>query len=164
MKPEDNTKQPRGCNPEAVRNGNNKHLQITEQDQQCKPKQRFVTKGDALGRGEFLISYLSHKKGERGVPRKLRQFAVSENGEIFISPLLLSPWGGISAFVDEVALAIEGVRILAPLSWAKANYPEHAKLLQDLEMKIRESLSSVSIVPDENDCQVTAREGQTNGK
>jgi hypothetical protein len=163
MKQKDSTKQPRGCNPEAVRSGNNKHLEITEQDEQCKPKQRFVTKCDALGRGEFLISYLSHKKGKKGVPRKLRQFAVSEDGEIFISPLLLSPWGGISAFVDEVALAIKGVRILAPLSWAKANYPKHAKLLQDLEMKIRESLSGTFIFPAENVGQGTAKEGQANG-
>ena len=123
-------------------------------------KQQFVTKDNPLGRGEFLIGSLCRPKG---LHRNLAKFAIRGDGEIFISPGLLSPWAGISAFVDQVALAIEGVPILAPLLWAKANYPKHAKMLKSLEMKIRKSVSSVFIFPDENARQVAAKEGQANG-
>jgi hypothetical protein len=123
-------------------------------------KQQFVTKDNPLGKGEFLIGSLSRAKG---LHRNLVKFAIRGDGETFISPGLLSPRAGISPFVDQVALAIEGGPILAPLSWAKANYPEHAEMLHHLEMCIRESVSNVFIFPDGNARQVAAKEGQANG-
>jgi hypothetical protein len=123
-------------------------------------KQQFVTKDNRLGKGEFLIGSLSRPKG---LHRNLVKFAIRGDGEIFNSPGLLSRWAAISAFVDHVALAMEGVPILAPLSWAKANYPKHSKVLKSLEMKIRKSVSTVFIFPDENAYQVAAKEDQANG-
>ena len=86
--------------------------------------------------GEILLSFLPLEP--EGWPRSFGKFGVTPDGEIFINPAILSPWAGLSALISGVAIGIEGdVPILVPLSWAKANYPQSAEMLEGLERIIR---------------------------
>ena len=84
--------------------------------------------------GEILISCLPLEP--EGWPRNFAKFGVTPDGEIFINPAILSRWAGFSALTSGVAIAVEGVPILVPLSWAKANYPQDTEILKDLEVVI----------------------------
>jgi hypothetical protein len=150
--------------PDINSNSNKKNIAENSKKRNFK-RCRFVTKDDPLGRGKILISSFALKKVPKpeGWNKNFAKCGVALDGEIFINPGLLSPWAGIFVLIDQVVLAIEGVPILAPLSWAEANYSSYAEILKDLQMKIRKSVASVFIFPDENASQVAAKESHANG-
>ena len=93
--------------------------------------------------GEILISCLPLEL--EGWPRNFTKFGVTPEGEIFINPAILSRWAGWSALISGAAITIEGedVPVLVPLSWAKANYPQDAEMLKDLEGIIRATVAEI---------------------
>jgi len=110
--------------------------------------------------GEIFISFLPLEP--EGWPRNFAKFGVTPDGDIFINPAILSDGARLAALISGVAVWIAGGPLLAPLSWAEANYPEHAEMLHDLGMYIRESVSC-SFPREKTSRQVAATEDHANG-
>ena len=94
-------------------------------------------------KGPILISSLPLESEEWHT--SFAKFAVTPGGEIFINPDILSSWAGLSALISGIAIAVEGegVPILVPLSWAKAEYPQSGEMLKDLEVVIRATVFEI---------------------
>ena len=132
MDPEIKRKPPGSCSFRAAEINTNKE-KIVDNSEERKLKRWSVA---IEAGGEILLSFLPLEP--EGWPRSFGKFGVTPDGEIFINPAILSPWAGLSALISGVAIGIEGdVPILVALSWAKANYPQSAEMLKDLEGIIR---------------------------
>ena len=151
------TKPPGSSSFRAAEVNTNSDQKIAEDSEKRKPKRWSLV---IEAKGEILASFLPLEPADW--PRNFAKFGVTSDGNIFINPAILAPGAKVSALVSGVAIAIKGGPILA-LSWAKANYPEQAEMLHELEMYVRGSASNVFISSDEDARQGIAKEGEANG-
>ena len=158
MDPEIKTKPPRSSSflaAEVNTNTNKTHLAENSEERNLK-RWSVVIEAE----GEIFISFLPLEP--EGWPRNFAKFGVTPDGDIFINPAILSDGARLAALISGVAVWIAGGPLLAPLSWAEANYPEQAEMLHDLGMYIRESVSC-SFPREKTSRQVPATEDHANG-
>ena len=158
MDPEIKTKPPRSSSFLAAEvNTNTNKTHLAENSEERNPKGWSVV---IEAEGEIFISFLPLEP--EGWPRDFAKSGVTPDGDIFINPAILSDGARLAALISGVAVWIAGGPLLAPLSWAEANYPEHAEMLHDLGMYIRESVSC-SFPREKTSRQVAATEDHANG-
>jgi hypothetical protein len=90
-----------------------------------------ITKNETKSQTLTILQFSPAKK-LRGWRKIFGRVVVRSNGEIFLNPGILSPWAGLCALIDGVAMSVQGQPLLVPVSWAIREYPQHAKTLKAL--------------------------------
>jgi len=96
-----------------------------------------ITESEANSQTLTILQFSPTKK-PRGWRKIFGRVVVRSNGEILLNAGILSPWAGLCALLDGVAMCVQGQPLLVPISWAIREYPQHAERLKALVTRLGE--------------------------